>query len=181
MVQDIIFHASCFYSELRPSLDLLIAGYGSHRKFHLVPTSVLVKWLPFTNRNSDEAQTSSIPINRGLIQAIPTSLPPQPIGEATKASNLLGLKALLKLLLISTARVKLVLLVKIEENILSSCYCLYTVNAAGVEVTTLVFRVNAADMEDDVDISALTIEQYIALLPNDIKPGIVNPKIGDDV
>ncbi|GKB49423.1 hypothetical protein Tco_0900176 [Tanacetum coccineum] len=31
--------------------------------------------------------TGSIPINRGLIQAIPTSLPPQPIGEATKASN----------------------------------------------------------------------------------------------
>ncbi|GKB27622.1 hypothetical protein Tco_0867023, partial [Tanacetum coccineum] len=30
----------------------------------------------------------SIPINRGPIQAIPTSLPPQPIGEATKASNL---------------------------------------------------------------------------------------------
>ncbi|GJU30252.1 hypothetical protein Tco_1173841 [Tanacetum coccineum] len=29
-----------------------------------------------------------IPINRGLIQAIPSSLPPQPIGEATKASNL---------------------------------------------------------------------------------------------
>ncbi|GJR87730.1 RNA-directed DNA polymerase, eukaryota [Tanacetum coccineum] len=27
-------------------------------------------------------------INRGLIQANPTSLPPQPIGEATKASNL---------------------------------------------------------------------------------------------
>ncbi|GJZ01776.1 reverse transcriptase domain-containing protein [Tanacetum coccineum] len=37
------------------------------------------------------------------------------------------------------------------------------------------------DMEDDVDISALTIEQYIALIPDDIKPGIVNPKIGDDV
>ncbi|GJY74355.1 hypothetical protein Tco_0478786 [Tanacetum coccineum] len=32
--------------------------------------------------------TGSIPINRGLIQAILTSLPPQPIGEATKASNL---------------------------------------------------------------------------------------------
>ncbi|GJU03370.1 reverse transcriptase domain-containing protein [Tanacetum coccineum] len=31
---------------------------------------------------------SSILINRGLIQAIPTSLPPQQIGEATKASNL---------------------------------------------------------------------------------------------
>ncbi|GKD56581.1 hypothetical protein Tco_1289968, partial [Tanacetum coccineum] len=36
-------------------------------------------------------------------------------------------------------------------------------------------------MEDDVDISALTIEQYIALIPDDIKPGIVKPKIGDDV
>ncbi|GKG50480.1 hypothetical protein Tco_0521580, partial [Tanacetum coccineum] len=30
----------------------------------------------------------SISINRGLIQAILISLPPQPIGEATKASNL---------------------------------------------------------------------------------------------
>ncbi|GJR19412.1 ribonuclease H-like domain-containing protein [Tanacetum coccineum] len=37
------------------------------------------------------------------------------------------------------------------------------------------------DMEDDVDISALTLEQYIALIPDDIKPGIVNPKIGDDI
>ncbi|GJU88676.1 ribonuclease H-like domain-containing protein [Tanacetum coccineum] len=36
-------------------------------------------------------------------------------------------------------------------------------------------------MEDDVDISALTMEQYIALVPYDIKPGIVNPEIGDDV
>ncbi|GJR17268.1 hypothetical protein Tco_0965795, partial [Tanacetum coccineum] len=36
-------------------------------------------------------------------------------------------------------------------------------------------------MEDDVDISALTMEQYIALIPDDIKPGIVKPKIGDDV
>ncbi|GJW64598.1 hypothetical protein Tco_0116482 [Tanacetum coccineum] len=33
-------------------------------------------------------KSSTITINRGLIQAIPTSLPPQPIGEATKASNL---------------------------------------------------------------------------------------------
>ncbi|GKD81515.1 hypothetical protein Tco_1348354, partial [Tanacetum coccineum] len=36
-------------------------------------------------------------------------------------------------------------------------------------------------MEDDVDISVLTMEQYIALIPDDIKPGIVNPKIDDDV
>ncbi|GJZ13824.1 ribonuclease H-like domain-containing protein [Tanacetum coccineum] len=37
------------------------------------------------------------------------------------------------------------------------------------------------DMENEVDISALTMEQYTALIPDDIKPGIVNPKIGDDV
>nr|GEU68264.1 reverse transcriptase domain-containing protein [Tanacetum cinerariifolium]GEU68886.1 reverse transcriptase domain-containing protein [Tanacetum cinerariifolium] len=37
------------------------------------------------------------------------------------------------------------------------------------------------DMKDDVDISALTMEQYIALIPDEIKPGIVKPKIGDDV
>ncbi|GKA36319.1 hypothetical protein Tco_0722810 [Tanacetum coccineum] len=36
-------------------------------------------------------------------------------------------------------------------------------------------------MEDDVDISTLTMEQYIALIPDDIKPGILKPKIGDDV
>ncbi|GJR10397.1 hypothetical protein Tco_0793049 [Tanacetum coccineum] len=35
-------------------------------------------------------------------------------------------------------------------------------------------------MEDDVDISALTMEQYIALILDDIKLGIVNPKIGTD-
>ncbi|GJR16030.1 hypothetical protein Tco_0798682 [Tanacetum coccineum] len=39
----------------------------------------------------------------------------------------------------------------------------------------------AANMEDDVDISALTMEQCIALIPDDIKLGIVNPKIGDDI
>ncbi|GJZ60361.1 hypothetical protein Tco_0616177 [Tanacetum coccineum] len=38
-----------------------------------------------------------------------------------------------------------------------------------------------SDMEDDVDIIALTIEQYIALIPDDIKPSILNPKISDDV
>ncbi|GKB01472.1 hypothetical protein Tco_0829516 [Tanacetum coccineum] len=37
---------------------------------------------------------------------------------------------------LNTTSVKLVLLVKIEENILSSYYCLYTVIVAGVYVTT---------------------------------------------
>ncbi|GJR67311.1 putative ribonuclease H-like domain-containing protein [Tanacetum coccineum] len=45
---------------------------------------------------------------------------------------------------LNTSSVKLVLLVKIEENILSSYYCLYTVNAVGVKVTTIVLKVNAA-------------------------------------
>ncbi|GJW74092.1 hypothetical protein Tco_0133462, partial [Tanacetum coccineum] len=36
-------------------------------------------------------------------------------------------------------------------------------------------------MENDVDMSALTIEQYLALISDDIKPCIVNPKIDDDV
>ncbi|GJR03162.1 hypothetical protein Tco_0526146 [Tanacetum coccineum] len=41
------------------------------------------------------------------------------------------------LVYVSTARVKLVLLVKIKENILSSYYCLYTVNAAGTKLQLL--------------------------------------------
>ncbi|GJX47243.1 reverse transcriptase domain-containing protein [Tanacetum coccineum] len=47
--------------------------------------------------------------------------------------------------------------------------------------TTIDQDAPSPNMEDDVDISALTMEQYIALIPDDIKPGIVNPKIGDDV
>ncbi|GJZ66125.1 retrotransposon protein, putative, ty1-copia subclass [Tanacetum coccineum] len=40
---------------------------------------------------------------------------------------------------------------------------------------------SVGDMKNEVDISMLTMEQYIALIPDDIKPGIVNLKIGDDV
>ncbi|GKA60553.1 hypothetical protein Tco_0759960 [Tanacetum coccineum] len=98
-----------------------------------------VSWL-WRNTFSGYAVTCSIFINRGLIQAIPTSLPPQPIGEATKASNLQ----------------------RIPPGVQGRSHLLMY-------------------MEDDVDISALTMEQYIALIPDDIKPGIVNPKIGDDV
>nr|GEZ38808.1 hypothetical protein [Tanacetum cinerariifolium] len=36
-------------------------------------------------------------------------------------------------------------------------------------------------MSDDVDISALTIEQYLALIKDNNRPGIVKPKIGNDV
>ncbi|GKA01189.1 putative reverse transcriptase domain-containing protein [Tanacetum coccineum] len=37
------------------------------------------------------------------------------------------------------------------------------------------------DMGDDVDISALTIEQYMALIQDNNRPGIVKPEIGNDV
>ncbi|GKF83548.1 hypothetical protein Tco_0245204 [Tanacetum coccineum] len=60
--------------------------------------------------------------------------------------GLLGLKdfmMILELLLLSAASIKLVLLVKIEENILSSYYCMYTVNATG-KLLLLVLKVNAA-------------------------------------
>ncbi|GKB68461.1 hypothetical protein Tco_0929873 [Tanacetum coccineum] len=46
-----------------------------------------VSWLQ-RNTFTGYAVTGSISINRGLIQAIPTSLPLQPIREAPKASNL---------------------------------------------------------------------------------------------
>ncbi|GJS07129.1 ribonuclease H-like domain-containing protein [Tanacetum coccineum] len=50
----------------------------------------------------------------------------------------------------------------------------------GDPVSDLTLYRSLADMEDDVDISALTMES-IALIPDDIKPGILNLKIGDDV
>ncbi|GJR69508.1 reverse transcriptase domain-containing protein [Tanacetum coccineum] len=37
------------------------------------------------------------------------------------------------------------------------------------------------DMGDDVDISTLTMEQYMALIQNDIRPGMVKPEIDNDV
>nr|GEW83558.1 ARID DNA-binding domain-containing protein [Tanacetum cinerariifolium] len=74
--------------------------------------------------------------------------------DASNISNGVLLRETLKdanLYNYSTVRVKLVLLVKIEENILSSYYCLYTVNAASVQVTTassklmLLVQVNSAE------------------------------------
>ncbi|GKG32911.1 hypothetical protein Tco_0430421, partial [Tanacetum coccineum] len=38
-----------------------------------------------------------------------------------------------------------------------------------------------SDMGDDVDINALTVEQYLALIPDNNRSGIVKLKIGDDV
>ncbi|GKD82879.1 RNA-directed DNA polymerase, eukaryota, nucleotide-binding alpha-beta plait domain protein [Tanacetum coccineum] len=37
------------------------------------------------------------------------------------------------------------------------------------------------NMEDDVDINTLIIEQYLAWVQNDLRPGMVKPKIENDV
>nr|GEU91012.1 hypothetical protein [Tanacetum cinerariifolium] len=57
---------------------------------------------------------------------------------------------------VSTARVKLVLPMKIEENILSSYYCLYTVNAAGV-----LQRRNNEVKDNKIDLLVQQYEQFI--------------------
>nr|GEY59591.1 hypothetical protein [Tanacetum cinerariifolium] len=36
-------------------------------------------------------------------------------------------------------------------------------------------------MKDDVDINMLTMDQYLALVQDNIRPGVVKPKIGNDV
>ncbi|GKB50783.1 hypothetical protein Tco_0901536 [Tanacetum coccineum] len=36
-------------------------------------------------------------------------------------------------------------------------------------------------MEDDIDINTFTMEQYLARVQDDIRPGVVKPKIGNDV
>ncbi|GJV12337.1 hypothetical protein Tco_1353878, partial [Tanacetum coccineum] len=48
----------------------------------------------------------------------------------------------------------------------------------GGEVCSASFIVN---MEDDVDINSLTIEQYLAWVQDDIRPGVIKPKISNDV
>ncbi|GKC33350.1 hypothetical protein Tco_1040644, partial [Tanacetum coccineum] len=37
------------------------------------------------------------------------------------------------------------------------------------------------NMKDDIDINTLTIEQYLAWVQDDIRPGVVKPKIGNDI
>ncbi|GJX37154.1 hypothetical protein Tco_0250457 [Tanacetum coccineum] len=50
--------------------------------------AMLREFLFSSEMQENDKKQGTITLNRGLIQAIPTSIPPQPIGEATKASNL---------------------------------------------------------------------------------------------
>ncbi|GJS15095.1 hypothetical protein Tco_0409567 [Tanacetum coccineum] len=79
--------------------------------------------------------------------------------------GLLGVKVFLELLLLSTARVKLVLLVKIEENILSSYYCLLRVNAAGTKLQLLkVTTVERLQLLKDKDCLKIKITYEIRIV-----------------
>ncbi|GJY70539.1 hypothetical protein Tco_0474242 [Tanacetum coccineum] len=121
-----------------------------------------------------------IPINRGLIQAIPTSLPPQPIGEIFLDYRVTlgfgstgGLDLACPIIRLSSQYgIQWVL-----GRITNSLPGVGTNRSPHLSLNIL----KSIDMEDDVDINALTIEQYMDLIPGDIKPAIVNPKIGDDV
>ncbi|GJT37798.1 ribonuclease H-like domain-containing protein [Tanacetum coccineum] len=74
---------------------------------------------------------------------------------------------------VTTASVKLVLLVKIEENILSSYYCLYIVNAVSIKVTTTqrlrvsTVRENNKDRRKDKDCLEIKIAYVIKDMDQD--------------
>ncbi|GJU55925.1 hypothetical protein Tco_1229639 [Tanacetum coccineum] len=86
------------------------------------------------------------------IDATPLSIKAPTIGRIVGIKRLLNVlevtaaKVCVTAAKLNTASIKLVLLVKIEENILSSYYCLYTVNAAGYKVN-VAEGVNAASEE----------------------------------
>ncbi|GJZ19651.1 hypothetical protein Tco_0556241 [Tanacetum coccineum] len=43
------------------------------------------------------------------------------------------------------------------------------------------YGINTSYMGDDVDINTLTMEQYLALIQDNIRPGVVKPEIGNDI
>ncbi|GJW05570.1 hypothetical protein Tco_1564426 [Tanacetum coccineum] len=74
------------YDPLSYPMFFLNGEAGWHSR--IAREGVEIRELDDAHDDVAEDEEGSKPINRGLIQAIPTSLPPQPIGEATKASNL---------------------------------------------------------------------------------------------
>ncbi|GJY83743.1 reverse transcriptase domain-containing protein [Tanacetum coccineum] len=87
-----IFRNKTIFSQKRPQKSLLLNDIklSSYTWITSRKKKNSLSWIDWLRRNNfiSYAVIGSIRINRGLIQAIPTSLPPQPIGEATKASNL---------------------------------------------------------------------------------------------
>ncbi|GJS92352.1 hypothetical protein Tco_0799320 [Tanacetum coccineum] len=108
----------------------------------------------------------SILINRGLIQAILTSLPPQPIGEATKASNLQRIPPGVQRRSHFTYFLYLIIQIRILFTIL--CYP----RSGSLPVSAL------SGTMAGVDVNTLTMEQYLALSRENQAPGVVKPEIG---
>ncbi|GJS12712.1 MAK10-like protein [Tanacetum coccineum] len=113
-----------------------------------------VRWL-WRNTFIGYAVTGSISINRGLIQAIPTSLPPQPIGKATKAS----------------------ILQRIPPGVQERSHFTYLLYLIVQNTNIVRFMRTMAG----VDVNTLTMEQYLALSRENQALGMVKPKIRGNV
>ncbi|GJR33384.1 hypothetical protein Tco_1109616 [Tanacetum coccineum] len=122
----------------------------------------------FNQRTLSYAVTGSILINRGLIQAILTSLPPQPIGEATKASNLqrilLGVQGRSHFIYF------LYLIIFLDYRVTMGFG-----STGGLDLACPIIRLSR------VDVDTLTMEQYLALSREKQAPAVVKPKIGGNV
>ncbi|GJS40381.1 hypothetical protein Tco_0565424 [Tanacetum coccineum] len=100
----------------------------------------------------------SIPINRGLIQDIPTSLPPQPIGEATNASNLQRIPPGVQ------GRSHFTYFLYLIDNL--GFTILYYPRSGSLPVSAWLGTMAG------VDVDTLTMEQYLALSKENQAPGV---------
>ncbi|GJZ77885.1 hypothetical protein Tco_0642557, partial [Tanacetum coccineum] len=112
----------------------------------------------------------TISINRGLIQAITTSFPPQPIEEATRASNL--------------RRIPL----GVQGRSHFTYFLYLIVQNMNPDLACPINRLPCHDgiqwvlgTMAGVDIDTLTMEQYLSLSRENQAPGMVKPEIGGNV
>ncbi|GJZ30136.1 glucan endo-1,3-beta-glucosidase 1 [Tanacetum coccineum] len=117
----------------------------------------------------------SIPINRGLIQAIPTLLPRQPIREATKASNLQRIppgvqgRSQFTYFLYLIVQIRILLALGTTSDL--PFYTTYD---------RVLFPLVRGTMAG-VDVDTLTMKQYLALSRENQAQGVVKPKIRGNV
>ncbi|GJV31813.1 hypothetical protein Tco_1392213 [Tanacetum coccineum] len=147
-----------------------------------------VRWL-WRNTFIGCAVTGSIPINRGLIQAIPISLPPKPIGEATKASNLRRIPPgvqgrshftyFLYLIIFLDYRVTLGFGSTCGLDL--ACPIIRLSSQYGIQWVLGRITNSLPGTMAGVDVDTLSMEQYLALLRENQAPGVVKPEIGGNV
>ncbi|GJT10174.1 zinc finger, CCHC-type containing protein [Tanacetum coccineum] len=133
---------------------------------------------------------SSISINRGLIQAILTSLPLQPIGEVTKASNLRiippGVQGrshftyFLYLIVQNTnpGRSPNFSLLSVWKLMTVTALITQYLKSTGTLSEGLIIFIGTMA---GVDVDTLTMEQYLALSRENQAPGVVKPEIRGNV